>query len=65
MLPRAEIAKIRAKIEASEKARENCTDILIRKLIEDLDRGTEKEVGFWKMTQERAVTFGDDGHGFR
>jgi hypothetical protein len=34
MLPRAEIAKIRAEIETLEKARENCTDSGIRKLIE-------------------------------
>ncbi len=34
MLSRAEMAKIRAEIEALEKARENCTDSGIRKLIE-------------------------------
>jgi hypothetical protein len=34
MLSRAEIAKIKAEIEALEKARENCTDSGIRKLID-------------------------------
>jgi hypothetical protein len=34
MLSRAEIAKIRAAIEELEKARDNCNDSGIRKLIE-------------------------------